>query len=283
VSVSAAYFRRSYRNLEVTDRGQITNADYTSFTTKMPDFSNDPTIGNALDPNEVLTIYNLNTAKRGVYNNSQVDFNSTGTFGGSADKSLYNGFELSFSARLARTTVFGGWTMEHNISTFCDTNDNPNGVTASDVYQGLTVQRGGRFCDESQFSIPFKQEFKLSGNYPLPYGVDFAAVLQAYPGQSRVITWQPAASLFPGGRTNAETIVLTKPGSLFLPRYTQLDVNFRKNFRRGTKRYSLQVDLFNALNGNAIWGTNNAIGASLGQPTSILPGRIPRLAFQMQF
>jgi len=108
-------------------------------------------------------------------------------------------------------------------------------------------------------------------------------VLQAYPGLPRVITWQPAASLFPGGRTLSQTIVMNPPGSLYLPRYTQLDVNFRKIFRRGTKRYSLQIDLFNALNGNAIWGTNNAIGSSLGQPTSILPGRIPRLAFQMQW
>ena len=133
-------------------------------------------------------------------------------------------------------------------------------------------------------NVPFSQEFKLSGNYPLPYGVDFAAVLQAYPGDERVITWAPAASLFPGGaRTNSETIILTKPGQVFLPRYTQLDVNFRKNFRSGRKRFTLQLDLFNALNGNAIWGTNNSIGSSLGQVTSILPGRMPRIAFQMQF
>jgi hypothetical protein len=37
------------------------------------------------------------------------------------------------------------------------------------------------------------------------------------------------------------------------------------------------------LNGNAIWGTTNSIGSSLGNGTSILPGRIPRIAFQMQF
>jgi hypothetical protein len=283
VSVGVAYFHRSYRDLEVTDRGLISNADYTSFTLPMPDFSNDATIGGALSPTEIITVYNLSSAKRGVYNNAQVDFNSTGQFAGSKMESIYNGMEVSFSARLSRTTVFGGWTMEHNLSNFCDTNDNPNGATTSDLYEGNTVALGGRFCDETAFSKPFRHEFKLSGNYPLPGGVDFAAVLQAYPGLPRAITWQPAASLFPGGRTNTETILLTKPGSLFLPRYTQLDVNFRKIFRRGTKRYSVQLDLFNALNGNAIWTINNSIGSSLGQPQSILPGRIPRLAFQMQF
>ena len=39
----------------------------------------------------------------------------------------------------------------------------------------------------------------------------------------------------------------------------------------------------NALNGNAIFMRNNAIGASLGQVQSILQGRIVRLAFQMRF
>jgi hypothetical protein len=283
VSVTAGYFHRSYRDLMIIDRQQITNADYTSFTTTMPDFSNDPTLAGVLDPSEILTIYNLNSAKRSVYNASQVDTNSTGALGGLANQSIYNGVEVSFSARLARGTMLGGWTMEKNISVFCDTNDDPNGVSSSDMYQGAAVASGGRFCDMRQFDVPFRHEFKVSGTYPLPYGVDFGAVVQSYPGSPRVITWQPAASLFPGGRTNAETIILTKPGAAFLPRYSQLDINFKKNFRAGRKRFSVQVDLFNALNANAIWSTNNTIGSSLGQVTSILMGRLPRLAFQMQW
>ncbi len=192
--------------------------------------------------------------------------------------------EVSFSARLVKGTVLGGWTMEKNISVFCDYNDDPNGTSTSDLYQGMTVSTGGRFCDMRQYDVPFRHELKLSGTYPLPFGVDVGAVLQSYPGSPRVITWQPAASLFPGGsRTNSETIILTKPGALFLPRYSQLDINFKKNFRAGQKRFSLQLDLFNALNGNAIWATNNSIGSSLGQVTSILQGRLPRLAFQMQW
>ena len=61
------------------------------------------------------------------------------------------------------------------------------------------------------------------------------------------------------------------------------DINFKKNFRSGRKTYSGQVDLFNALNGNAIFARNSSIGTSLGQVQSILQGRIVRLAFQMKF
>ena len=286
MSVTASYFRRTYRDLEVLDRGQISNADYTSFTLPMPDFSNDPTLKGVLDPNEIITVYNLNPAKRGVFGASQVDFNSTGAIGGTGPfQSIYNGIELSFSARFARSTIFGGYTAERNISVFCDYDDDPNGTMTADLYPGdsNTATFGGRFCDHRQFSIPFTQEFKISGTYPLPFGVDFGAVLQAYPGAVRTIMWTPAAGLFPGGRTNSEVIMLTKPGSLYYPRYSQVDINFKKNFRAGQKRFSLQLDFFNALNANAIWGANNNIGSSLGQVTSILPGRLPRIAFQMQW
>jgi hypothetical protein len=285
MSVSASYFHRSWRQLEVTDRTQITYADYTSFTTKMPDFSRDPTLEGVLDPNEILTIYNLNSAKRSVYGAPQVDYNSTGTFNtfvaNEEDQTWYNGVELSFNARLPKGTVFGGYTIERNVARTCDNNDNPNGISGSDLYEGNTTSLGGRFCDQSQYEIPFTHEFKISGTYPLPYGIDFGAVLQAYPGAHRTITWQPPASLFPGGRTNSETIILTEPGSLYQPRWTQVDINFRKNFRSGRKRFVVQVDFFNALNGNGIWTTNNAIGSSLGKVTGILQGRLPRLAFQM--
>ena len=206
VSVSAGYFHRTWRQLEVTDRTQITYADYTSFTTTMPDFSRDPTLIGVLDPNEILTIYNLNSAKRSVYGAPQVDYNSTGTFNtfvaNEADQTWYDGLELSFNARLPKGTVFGGYTIERNVSRTCDNNDNPNGISGSDLYEGNTTSLGGRFCDQSQYDVPFTHEFKISGTYPLPYGIDFGAVLQAYPGAHRTITWQPPASLFPGGRTN---------------------------------------------------------------------------------
>ena len=81
--------------------------------------------------------------------------------------------------------------------------------------RGAMSPNGGRFCDQRQFDMPFMHEFKLAGNYSLPLGIDFGAVIQSYPGLERVITWQPAANLFPNGqRTQAQTIILNEPGSL---------------------------------------------------------------------
>jgi hypothetical protein len=90
--------------------------------------------------------------------------------------------------------------------------------------------------------------------------------------------------VFPGtNRTNSETIVLSTPGSVYQPRYNQVDVNFKKNFRHGTKVFTGQVDVFNVTNSSTILTTNNSIGSSLGRVNSILKGRIPRVAFQVKF
>ena len=119
---------------------------------------------------------------------------------------------------------------------FCSNNDDPNGVSTGDLYTGATVSAGGRFCDQSKFSVPFRHEFKAAGNVPLVYGIEFGTILQSYPGQQRVITWTPAANVFPAAqRTNSETVILSKPGSVYQPRWTQWDVNLKKNFRYGKK------------------------------------------------
>src|SRR5207244_8407332 len=202
-----------------------------------------------------------------------------------ADRSIYNGLDVSIQTRLkGGSTIIGSWTTERNVSVFCSSNDDPNGPLVNDLYIGsLLASNGGRFCDQRNFHIPLTHEFKAAGTYPFPRGIETGAVLQSYPGNPRVITYAVPSSSFPGGQTNAETIVLNKPGSLYYPRYNQLDLNIKKNFRSGRKTFSVQADAFNALNGNAIFTRNNSIGSSLGQVTSILQGRIYRLAFQMRY
>jgi hypothetical protein len=274
-AVGAFYYRRSFQNLPSSDRVQITEADYTSFQTRIPSFANDPTLAGLMDANEMLTIYNLRPERRGVYGEI-VDRDGE-------NNSIYDGFETSFTARLPNgANVYGGWTIERMVGKYCDNNDNPNGSTVTTEY-GKVVASGGRFCDESRFGIPFRSDLKMAGNTPLPYGINFGAVFQTYPGSERVITWSPPSSVFPGGRTNSETIILSTPGTVFQPRYYQTDINFRKNFRSGSKTFTAQFDLFNVTNSASILETNDVIGASLGEVSAVLKGRMPRIAFQMRF
>jgi hypothetical protein len=279
IAVGAMMYKRTIHEIPMTDRSFITTADYTSFETRMPDVSRDPDVAAVLNPNEMITVYNLKPEKNSVFGQGLVDRSAT------HDRSLYTGFETSFTTRLpGGAMLFGSWTTEKNVSVFCENDDNPNGPPTGDLYQGRNVARGGRFCDQRNFDMPFLHEFKLAGNYTLPYGVDIGGVLQSYGGLERVITWQPAANLFPNGqRTQAQTLILTEPGTLYGERWDQFDINFKKNIRYGNKVHTFQLDIFNLFNNNSIRTMNDSVGGSLGQVTAIMPGRFPRVAYQFKW
>jgi hypothetical protein len=278
MSLTAQYYRRTFQDMEMLDRELITTSDYTSFQLPMPDVSRDPEVAAILPAGQMVTIYNLRGDKLPFYTSQQRDKTNPDY------RSTYNGFDLALSARLAAgSTVFGSWTVEKNVSAFCASDDNPNGIATADRYTGANVYAGSRFCDQGDFDIPWRHEFKMAGTVPVRWGIDLGAVVQSYAGSERIITWEPAGNLFPGGRTRTETIQLNEPGSLYYPRYNQVDFNIKKTFRAGRKTYSGQVDWFNLFNGNAVFARNSAVGNSLGQIQTILQGRLMRLAFQMKW
>jgi hypothetical protein len=286
LAVGAMLYKRQVHNMGFIDRTNIGLEDYTSFTAPMPDVSRDPEVVAVLSKlPQTVTVYNLNLAKLPQFGVGVVDRSDT------KNATVYTGFEASFNTRLPNGAIlFGSWDMEHTLQRFCDTNDDPNGVavsgqfSATDATTGITAPLGGIYCDQTKFNVPFRHEFKLAGNYPLLYGFDFGAILQSYAGQERVILWSPAANLFPGGqRTQAENFVLNPPGTLFYPRWNELDVNFKKNIRHNGKVLTFQIDIYNLLNANTPRSENNNVGGSLGDATTIATGRFPRLAVNYKF
>src|SRR5206468_9588597 len=129
-----------------------------------------------------------------------------------------------------------------------------------------------RFCDQSEFSMPFQSDFKFAGSYPLPLGAQIGATLASYAGNPLAVNWAVPANLFPGGRTQAVTVNLVPPGSQYLDRWTQLDLSFRKVFTIGRYRLDGALDMFNALNSNVVLSQNQNFGSTLGQPQAVLQG-----------
>ena len=136
LSVTAGWYHRTYQDLRQMDRTLITTSDYTSFPTPMPDISRDATLVGVIDPSEVLTVYNLNAAKRSVFNAAGVDKNVD-------DRSIYDGVDVTFNARLAGGTTCSEAGTERNLSAFCSSDDNPNGPPVADLYTGASVSNGG--------------------------------------------------------------------------------------------------------------------------------------------
>jgi len=251
VAVTGAWYRRDTYNLEQQVNTLATVADYASFTTPSP------------LTGETVTIYNLSRAKQGL-----VDLLDTTATDRSKARVNYTGLELSFSARLPRgANLFGGWSADRLITVACASFD-PNTF---------------RYCDQSQYNIPFRHDFKFAGSYPLVWGTQIGASLQSYAGLPQAVNWSVPTNLFPGGRTQAVSVNLADPGSLYLDRWTELDLSFRKVFTIGKYKVDGALDMFNALNSNVVLSQNQSFGASLGQPLAVLQGRLLRVSSQIKF
>jgi hypothetical protein len=266
LSVTAGWYRRQYFDLIGEDNLLRDVTDFTAFQ-----------LANPLGNGEMITVYNLNPAKRGLVQIQ--DYNSD------INTHISNDFELSFNSRLPNgSTVFGGWTAMKNVSVTCDT-DNPNGfATYSDLYYAINFVRGGRFCDERKLDIPYRSDFKIAGTLPLPYDLEFSGTIVSFAGNETQTYWDVPASEFPNRqRTEAVRVRLTAPGTEYLDRWNQVDVALKKVFRVGMYNFTAQADVYNLLNGANVTTRTEAFGSSLGFPNSILQGRLLRLVAQVKW
>jgi hypothetical protein len=88
----------------------------------------------------------------------------------------YDALEFNFNARLPRgARLFGGLASDRTIANSCSgAATNPN---------FLVTIGGVNYCDQNNSGIPWRTQFKLAGNYPLPWwGVQVAGSFQALPG-----------------------------------------------------------------------------------------------------
>ena len=262
LAVGASWYRRSWYNLEWQDNLLVAPSDYAPFDVVSP-----------LD-GEIITVYNLDRSKQGL-----VDALDTNGMDRSKTRRTYDGLEVNFSARLPKGgSVFGGWSADKNVSVACEL-DNPN--FASDP--ATATPWSYRYCDQSAQSMPFRNDFKVTGAYPLPLDMQVGATWASYAGDQLRVNWSVPANLFPGGRTQSVTIDLIPPGSKFLERWNQVDLSLRKLFNMQRTQFNISLDMFNVLNSNVVLSETQAYGPALGNPTSILQPRLLRISGGVKF
>jgi hypothetical protein len=269
VSVSANWVRRSFRRLIWTDNTLVDFNDYTIVQTANP-----------LNPSESIPIYNLKPAKVGQV--TQVDKNSD------LNQKWYNGYDVGFSARVRGANIYGGVSTGRMLTVNCEV-DNPNSL---------------RYCDQSDIGIPYLTQFKISGSYPLPYGVQISGNWQGLPGignstarqdslynatnnrvddQSLNVNYAIDRTIIPSLVQSSVTVPLLKPGTKYLDRWNQVDVRLAKKFQVRQVKLQGQLDIFNILNSSSILTAVEANGPSLDRPSSILQGRLLAVGMQLSF
>jgi hypothetical protein len=291
VQLNAGWFHRVFHNLPRQTNTLQSFSDYTLVNVVSP-----------LD-GSIIPMYNVSPAAlRRVNNVVSTD---------DSQKEWYNGYEVSFTARLPHgATLFGGTTAERMLWTLCNEQSNPNNLL---------------YCDARNGHIPFRTQFKLAGSYPLPYGVQVSGSFQSIPGYllgcsistcgipsptalpnvttppGRGTVWllskdtvyaanckapcTPGALVIPNMTAANLEVPLAAPGTEYADRVNQLDVSLAKWVQVGTMRVQGQFDVFNALNLGDVLSVRsmNFATPSYLQPSSVLQGRIIRVGMQLKW
>lgn len=260
LSVSLNYYRRDFYRIIWTENlaVPVSEWDRAYVPVQIPDPR-----GNG----QQVTIYNITPAYAGRVN--EFDTNSKN------NSRTYNGVDLTLNARLSNgATLLGGLSTGKLHAVTCDVTD-PNQL---------------RGCDAEQ---PFRSQFKLSGTYPLPYQFRFSAVFQSMPGvlETRtanndgdiVVNYIVNRTIVPSLTLAQVTTRLNEPGTDFLDRNNQFDFSLTRDFQFGRYVIKPQLDLFNAFNVSPVTNQVTTFGSTLGQPLTILPGRLLRFGVRMNF
>jgi len=185
---------------------------------------------------------------------------------------VFDGIDVAVNARLRGDFfVTGGFATGNIRFNMCDSFvDNPVtqfGIATSAAIPP-TVGNGTSFA-YCKWDTSWLTQAKLTGSYTLPWqDIQIGGVLQNLPGQQILATWNIVqADATPslgrplsGGANTSRTVPLIKPGTMYTPRRTQVDLRFGKTVRMGgSKRLQLMADVYNAFNSNAAVGaTSNA-------------------------
>jgi hypothetical protein len=255
LAVSVSYNQRSFYSLTYTTNLAIPVDSYT--LTSVP---------NPQVPGATLPIYNADRTKFGQIN--ELDTTSPN------NTRVFKGVDVSVNMRIpGGGSLNGGTSTGRTITRTCDLED-PNYVA------GIG---GLNYCDQNLYHIPMLTQFKLSGTYPIIYGIRVSGSFQSQPGAERIITYQVTRAQLP---TLVQTSVLARlnePGSMYNDRVNQLDFAISKSFRVGRTDLRPEIDLFNMLNANPVTAQINSYGPTLNNATAILPPRLVRFGFTVKF
>jgi hypothetical protein len=124
---------------------------------------------------------------------------------------------------------------------------------------------------------------KVSASYQWPHGILTSAAVQHYTGFPETTTVSVGQSTVTLTQVT-QSLVVEPRGTERLPNVNLLDFNAKKTFRLN-QRLSAQpvLELFNVLNSNAIQSLNTVLGPGYGRAAGIVPGRMAKFGFNLNF
>jgi hypothetical protein len=145
-----------------------------------------------------------------------------------------------------------------------------------------------RFCNQTQFHIPYLTGFRILGNYPLPYGFRVSGVFQSTPGGAAGVPDLPTnyvvtRVIVPTLTQASVTVRLDQPGTQLYSQINQLDFGVSRDIKTGRLSWQPKFEVANALNTNPVLTQVTSFGPALGTPQTILAPRLVRLYITVKF
>ena len=258
LAVAISYNRRDIRNLRFTNNLAYERSEYQELTIADPRGTG------------TLPVFQINPAVVGRPTNN-FDTNSDLNIRG------YNGFDVVVHGSFDNGMTFqGGTSTGRIVSSTCELED-PSGLGS----RGTGPAE--RFCDQGDFDVPLRTNFKGFATYPLPWDLNLATVFQSVAGAERIATYLVTRALLPAMTSRSSAYIrLNEPGSSYFDRINTVDFSITRTLR--VDRYILKpaFEVFNMFNANPATVENNRF-PFVASPTAILQGRFVRVAVQVDF
>jgi hypothetical protein len=292
VAINAGYFRTWYGNFRVTSNQALTPADFDAYCITGPADPRLPGGGGE-------RICGLFDVKQENFGQSRQVVELASNYGDYTE--VYNGFDLTVSARIRELFVTGGMNTGRTEENNCDViTANPQVIpsVASTATAGSVAFNSPRNDDFCNSVTPWnaQTQVKLAAVYQLPWQVQASVAYQHFPGVTQtanivannaLISPSLGRSLSAGA--TATTVINILPSHRqWETRSNQTDVRFIKAIRLGANRRVQGIfDIYNAFNARPVLGVNTRYSGATGgawlTPTSTLVGRLIKFGAQFDF
>ena len=274
MSLDVAYFRRVWVARSVVDDRALSSGDFELGTVNVPSDPRLPGGGGG-----TLSFYDQRPGTLAVPDALTVRADD---FGGETE--TWNGFDVTVDARIEDILLQGGLSTGRTSRNYCDLQGAlpealPTRAAAGTFGADTMVLE---HCDRSENWLT---QVKLIGSYTFPYDIQVSATLQNQNGPeraARLVFTESSLDQFVLHSGGVE-LNMIEPGTLYGERFNQLDVRFTKILNFGGARLRAMLDLFNVLNANAVMAEDSAWGPSWLAPVVIMPGRLAKFGFQLDF
>lgn len=283
VSLDVSYFRRWYGNFTTTDNRALTPSDFDPFTITAPADSRLPGGGSYV----VSGLYNVRPDKFSVPADNFVTFASN--YGTQIEH--WNGADVIVNARLREGLLLqGGFSTGRTSMDSCE-------IVAKlpELIATATTATPQSYC---HIDTPFLTQVKGLSSYRIPrIDVQVSGAFQSVPGPAVVgnynvpnaVVARTLGRLPSGGAANIQVNLVKSTSTapvhgerMYGERMNQLDLRFGKILRFGKTRSVVSLDLYNALNSNAVLTESNAY-AIFRRPQVILLARFAKISLQFDF